>query len=226
MAAAPSTLNASRRTETDKKVAALRRAGRVPAVVFGHGLDSLSVSLDAHEFDLLRKHLHSASMVDLTIDGGETRKVLVHGVQVDPRTRQLLHVDLFAIKSGEEVTVDIPIVTLGVSEAVEHHQGVLLHQLDRLHVRALPEKLPEAFEVSIDSLVDFDHAVHVRDISMPDGVTLLSDPDEVVVKAVAPHRPEAAEVAAAPEEGEAAAAPTEEGPTTGSERPDRGEPEG
>jgi large subunit ribosomal protein L25 len=221
--AAPSTLTATRRAETGKKVAALRRAGRVPAVVFGHGIESMPVSLDAHEFDLLRKHLHSSSMLDLMIDG-ETQRVLVHGIQVDPRTRQLLHVDLFAIKSGEEVTVDIPIVTVGESEAVEKHQGVLLHQLDRLHVRALPERLPERFEVSIESLVDFDHAIHVRDIAVPEGVTLLTDIDEVVVKAVAPHRPEAAPVAEVPAEGEAV--PTEEGPTSGSDRPDRGAPEG
>ena len=65
--------------------------------------------------------------------------------------------------------------------------GTLLHNIDRIKIRALPEKLPDSLEYSIESLVDFDTAIHLRDIPMPEGVTLLSDPDEVVAKVAAPH---------------------------------------
>lgn len=187
MSSAPSVLTATRRTETGKGVAHLRKAGKVPAVVFGHGLKSIPVSLDAHEFDLLRRTVHSTSIVSLVIDGKDEHRVLVHGIQIDPRHRHLLHVDLFALKSGEEVTVDIPVHTVGESYAVARLGGMLLHNLDHVRVRALPEKLPESFEVPIDSLTEFDAALHVRDLTLPAGVALLADLDEIVVKVVAPH---------------------------------------
>jgi large subunit ribosomal protein L25 len=168
-------------------VAHLRKAGKVPAVVFGHGLESIPVSLDAHEFDLLRRTVHSNSIISLVIDGKDKQRVLVRGIQIDPRYRHLLHVDLFALKSGEEVTVDIPVHTIGESYAVARLGGMLLHNLDHVRVRALPEKLPESFEVPIDSLMEIDDALHVRDLTLPEGVTLLAELDEVVVKVVAPH---------------------------------------
>ena len=113
--------------------------------------------------------------------------MLIHGVQIDPRHRQLLHVDLFELKSGEEVTVEIQLHTTGESFAVARLGGTLLHNIDRIKVRALPENLPESLEFSIESLVDFDTSIHLRDLPMPAGVTLLSDPDEVVAKVAAPH---------------------------------------
>jgi len=180
-------LKATQRTETGKAVSHLRKAGRVPAVVFGHGLASIAVSLDAHEFEHLRRTAHSNTIISLDIDGQDTRRVLIHGFQIDPRNRRLLHVDLFALKSGEEVTVEIPLRTTGEAYAAVRLGGTLLHTVDRVRVRALPEKLPEALEVSVDSLLDFDTSIHLRDVALPPGVTLLADLDEVVAKVAAPH---------------------------------------
>jgi large subunit ribosomal protein L25 len=194
----PTVLTATSRTETGKAVAHLRKAGKVPAVVFGHGLESISVTLDAHEFDLLRRTIHSNSIISLEIDGKDKRRVMVHGIHIDPRTRHLLHVDLFALKSGEEVTVEVPLHTTGEAYAATKLGGTLLHTVDRVRVRALPEALPEAFEVSVEPLVDFDAAIHLRDVAMPAGVTLLADPDEVVAKVIpqrAVEEPVAVEVA-------------------------------
>jgi len=209
---APSVLTATRRTEIGKSVSHLRKAGRLPAVVFGHGLDSISVSLDAHEFEHVRRAAHSNTIIELKIDGTDVHRVLVHGVQVDPRTRHMLHVDLFELKSGEEVTVEVPLHTIGESYAVERLGGTLLHNIDRVKVRALPENLPESLEYSIESLLDFDAAIHLRDVALPGGITLLSDPEEVVAKVAAPHvieEPVAAE-APAEEPAEAEAEPKAE----------------
>jgi large subunit ribosomal protein L25 len=177
-------LTATSRTEIGKAVAHLRQAGKIPAVVFGHGLESIPVTLDAHEFDRLRRTIHSNSIISLEIDGKDKRRVMVHGIHIDPRYRRLLHVDLFALKSGEEVTVEIPLHTTGEAYAATKLGGTLLHTVDRVRVRALPEKLPEGLEVSVESLVDFDAAIHLRDVALPEGVTLLSDPDEVVAKVI------------------------------------------
>ena len=207
MSATPTVLTATSRTETGKAVAHLRKAGKVPAVVFGHGLASIPVSLDAHEFELLRRTIHSTSIIALEIDGKDKRQVMVHGIHIDPRSRHLLHVDLFALKSGEEVTVEVPLRTCGEAYAATKLGGTLLHTVDRVRVRALPENLPDVFEISVEPLVDFDAAIHLRDVPMPPGVTLLADPDEIVAKVIpqrAVEEPVAAEVTEEPE-AEAAA---------------------
>jgi large subunit ribosomal protein L25 len=215
VSSAPTVLTATKRTELGKGAARVRKAGRVPAVVFGHGIESMPVSLDAHDFDMLRKHLHSNTLIELRVEGAEARKVMVHGIQIDPRYRRLLHVDLFAFKTGEEVTVDIALVTVGYSHAVDKLDGTLLHNVDHVRVRALPESLPESIEVSIEPLVDFEVAVHVRDLTLPEGVTLLSDPDEVVAKVIPPAVAEV--VAEAPvEEAAEGETPAVEGEPSGS----------
>ena len=193
------------REVTGKAVARLRRDGRLPAVVFGHGIDSQSVSLDAHEFDQLRRHTGPNALIDLSVDGKRSRPVLIHGVQVHPLSRRPVHVDLFVVRMTEEMAVDVPIVPVGVSEAVDTHGGTLLQVIDTIRVRALPDHLPQQVELPIDRLVDFDAVLKVSDLSLPAAVTILTDADEVVAK-VAPPR-----VEAEPEEAEAEVAVEEEG---------------
>jgi large subunit ribosomal protein L25 len=113
--------------------------------------------------------------------------------------------------------VDIALVTVGYSLAVDKLDGTLLHNADHIRVRALPEDLPESIEVSIDPLVDFEVAIHVRDLALPDGVTLLSDPDEVVAKVIPPAVAEVEVVAEVPvEEAVEDEAPGAEGESSGS----------
>jgi len=179
-------LAAQPREISGKRVATLRRAGQLPGVVFGHGLDSTSVSVDAHDFELLRRRTGQNALVDLSIGGEKSQPVLIHGVQVHPVTRRPLHVDLFLVRMTEELTVDVPLVSIGLSSAVETDGGTLLHALESVRVKALPDHLPQSIEYSIESLVDFDTTIHVRDLEIPSDVTLLTDPDEVVAKVQAP----------------------------------------
>jgi large subunit ribosomal protein L25 len=169
-----------------KKVARLRRAGKLPGVVFGRGLDSTSVSVDGHEFELLRRRTGPNALVDLSVGGETGQPVLIHGVQVHPVTRRPLHVDLFLVRMTEELIVDVPLVPVGESPAVVDEGGTLLHGIESVKVRALPDHLPQSIEYSIESLVDFDTTIHVRDLAIPDDVTLLTDPDDVVAKVQAP----------------------------------------
>jgi large subunit ribosomal protein L25 len=179
-------LAAEPRDVLGKKVALLRRAGKLPGVVFGHGLDSTSVSVDTHDFELLRRRVGPNALVDLSVDGKNAQPVLIHGVQVHPVTRRPLHVDLFLVRMTEELTVDVPLVPVGVSEAVATDGGTLLHGIESVRIRALPDHLPQSIEYSIESLVDFDTSIHVRDLAIPSDVTLLTDLDEVVAKVQAP----------------------------------------
>lgn len=186
-----------------KKVAGLRREGRLPAVVFGHGLGSENVSLDAHEFDLLRRKAGQNALIDLSVHGTKARPVLVHGVQVHPVNRRPLHVDLFLVRMTEELTVDVPLVAIGISNAVENLNGTLMHQIESVRVRALPDHLPQSIEYAIDGLVDFDAVVKVSDLTIPGDVTLLTDPDDVVAKVLA-SRLQSDEASLAAEEAETA----------------------
>ena len=205
MPAARPKLAAASRSVIGKKVAHLRREGRLPAVVFGHGIESTSVSVDAQEFEQLRRTTGSNALVELTVDG-RPQTVLVHGVQAHAVTRRPLHVDLFAVLMTEELAVDVSLVAAGQSPLVELHGGTLFHAIEHVRVRALPDQLPQLIEYSVESLTEFDHAIHVGDLAIPPGVTLLTDPGEVVAKVLrarVEEEPAAAE--AAPEAGEAEA---------------------
>ncbi len=180
----------------------LRKVGRLPAVVYGHGVDSTNVTIDAHEFELLRRHSGPNALVDLSVDGKKAQPVLINQVQVHPVHRRPLHADLFLVRMTEELTVDVPLVATGISHAVDQLGGTVLHPTETVRVRALPDHLPQSIEYSIESLVDFDVSLHVRDLAVPSDVTLLTDADEIIAK-VQPPRVEVEEepVVAEGEEG-------------------------
>jgi large subunit ribosomal protein L25 len=218
MATARATLAAEHRELTGKKVAHLRQAGRLPAVVYGHGVASDNVSIDTHEFEQLRRHTGPNALVDLSVDGKTPRPVLVYGVQVHPVNRRPLHVDLFLVRMTEELTVDVPLVATGESPAVTVHGGTLLHPMESVRVRALPDHLPQLIEYSVASIADFDTTVHVRDLVIPADVTLLTDGDEIIAKVQPPRveeEPVVAEVAEVEGEGAAEEPTTEPGAETG-----------
>lgn len=211
MSTARATLAAEHRDLTGKKVASLRRDGRLPAVVYGHGVESANVSIDTHEFEQLRRHTGPNALVDLSIDGKKARPVLVHGVQVHPVNRRPLHVDLFVVRMTEELTVEVPLVATGESIAVTQHGGTLLHPIESVRVRALPDHLPQAIEYSVESIVDFDTALHVSDLVVPSDVTLLTDGEEIIAKVQPPRVEEEPVVAEAAEAAEAEAEAAGEG---------------
>lgn len=217
MSAAPARpkLAASRRTVTGKKVAHLRREGRLPGVVFGRGLDSNSVSIDTHEFETLRRHAGANTLIDLSVDGEKSAPVLVHGVQTHRVTRRPLHVDLYVVRMTEELTVDVQLVSEGISDAVENAGGTLLHVIESVRVRALPDHLPQSIHYSIESLRTFDDQIHVRDLDIPSDATLLTDGDEVVAKVLPPRVEEEPVVAEAAEGEEAPVEGAEEGAAEG-----------
>lgn len=193
-------LAAERRTVTGKAVARLRKEGRLPAVVYGHGTESEPVTVDAHDFDLLRRRTGASTLVDLKVEGGSARPVLVHGIQYHPVTRRPLHVDLFAVRMTEELTVEVQLVGTGVAPATEGG-GTLMHPTSSVRVRALPANLPDTLTYDLSSLVDYDTTLTIADLVAPEGVTIQGDPTEVIARVLAPRVEEEA-----PTEGEAAAA--------------------
>jgi large subunit ribosomal protein L25 len=201
-------LAAVSRTVTGKKVATLRRAGQLPAVVYGHGATSEPVTVDAHEFDLLRRRVGASTLVDLAVDGKKTRPVIVHAIQVDVLTRRPIHLDLFAVRMTEELTVEVQLVGIGVAPATEAG-GTLVHPVQSVKVRALPDKLPETLTYDLSVLTDYEATITVADIVVPEGVAIQADASEVIARVLAPRVEEVVTTEAAEDVEEAPAATDE-----------------
>jgi large subunit ribosomal protein L25 len=210
-------LKASPRTITGKHVARLRSAGQLPAVVYGRDEPSTNVQLDTHEFEQLRRHAGPNTLIDLEIDGEKARPILVQEVQLNHVTGRMLHADLYLVRMTDELTVDVPLIPTGKSEAIEDLGGTLLHVTENVRIKALPDHLPQSITYDLAPLATFDDAIHVRDLAIPADVTLLTDLDEIVAKVAPPRVEEVEPVAVA--EGEEVAEGAEEGAAEGEGAP-------
>jgi len=174
-------LNAERRSVTGKKVSQLRRAGQLPAVVYGPDTAPIPVQLNTREASRVIRRLVGTQLVDLVVDG-QTRRVLVHELQRDSIRGDFLHADFYAPDMSKPFRVAVPIHLTGSSFAVQSLSGVLVRGLTDLSIECLPEHLIPFVEVSQESLKEIGQAIFVRDITLPDNVKVLSDPDEMVAR--------------------------------------------
>jgi large subunit ribosomal protein L25 len=190
-------LTAKPRTETGTRaVKRLRAEGKIPAVVYGREFgDSLPIIIDARE---LRSALsgHSVhSIVNLTIEGRGTTSVLVHERQLDVTTKHLVHLDLHAVNLNEEVDATVSIVAVGTAAGVKNG-GILDIASREIEVQSLPTNIPDHIEIDVREL-EIGMAIHVRDLVAPNGVTIVSDPDDIVASVLPPSKVEEPTVAAA-----------------------------
>lgn len=172
-----------------------RRAGRVPAVLYGHGTDPRHISLPGHELMLALKSANVLLRLQ-GLDGGE-ELALPKDVQRDPLKGFLEHVDLLVVKSGEKVTVEVPIQLTGEIAP----DGMLDQQMIQVSLEAEATHIPQSIEVSIEGMAVGD-SVHAKDLKLPTGATLDAEEDALVLHVIA--APTAADMAADLTEGEAA----------------------
>jgi large subunit ribosomal protein L25 len=201
------------RTELRKQNRGLRAAGGVPGVVYGHRVDTVSVTLPRREFERAFHKVGRTQLLDLKIDGeGSPRKVLVREVQYDPRGRGVLHVDFYQVNLKEKITAEVPVVLVGESPAVQRRDGELQQNVNSLRVSCLPADIPEHVEVDVSGLEALDDAIRVGLLYVPAEVEILNDPEELVVKiAVIREIEEEEPVEVEGEEGEAAEGEAAEG---------------
>jgi large subunit ribosomal protein L25 len=191
-------LSAERRTITGKKVSQLRRVGVIPAVVYGHSIDSTNIQVDERTLNqtLLRAGMNRLVNIQM---GGEAVVTLVRAIQREPISQKVTHVDFQAVAMDEPITTSVPILLEGEAPALKLG-GTLLQALDALEIRALPADLISSVTADVSGLVDFDAAVHVRDIQVSNRVEVLNGPDELVAKVTPPVAEEEEEEAVEEEE--------------------------
>lgn len=178
-------LKADRRSVTGKQVRALRRAGILPAVLYGHNMEPLSISLNAHDASKILNRLTASSLVTVDVEGKEY-PALVRERQRNPIKGNLIHVDFQVVSLTEKIRANVGIVITGTAPAVKDFSAVLVTTLNELEVEAYPQDLPERIVVDISGLKKIGDGIRVGDLVLSEKVTVLTDADEMIILATAP----------------------------------------
>ncbi|MBV6391341.1 MAG: 50S ribosomal protein L25 [Anaerolineales bacterium] len=206
-------LKAVKRNVTGKQVKALRREGKLPAVIYGRHVEPISIAMEAHSAGLALGKLTSSSLVTISVEGAEY-PALVRERQRDYIKGTLTHVDFLAVDMNEKIRASVGLVFVGVSPAVKDYNGILVHNLERLEVECFPGDLPERIEVDIAMLKQIGDLIRVHDVHVSDKIRILGDPEETIA-VVTIIKEETAPAAA---EGEAIAAAEPAAPELSVER--------
>ncbi|HSR48250.1 MAG TPA: 50S ribosomal protein L25 [Anaerolineales bacterium] len=177
------TLKASVRTVKGKGVSILRRAGRLPAVLYGRGTDPIAIELDAKDAARVLDQASASTLLDLQVDG-ETHKVLVREVQRHPLRRSMDHVDLLKVALDVAIRTTVPVDLTGEAPAVKLFGGVLVTGVSEIEVEALPEDLPSRITVDLEPLSTMEARITVGDIFAGKGVRVLSDSHLVIARVI------------------------------------------
>ena len=175
-------IKAKKRDVLGKQVRALRREGKLPAVIYGRHTDPISILLDAHTASLALGKLTPSSLVTIEVDGTQY-PALVREKQRDYIKNRLLHVDFLAVSLTEKIRTSVSVHFIGVSPAVKDFDAVLVHNLEELEVECLPTDLPERIDVDISILGKPGEGIRVKDVHVSDNIRLLDDPETMVAVA-------------------------------------------
>jgi len=181
-------LQASKR-EGKVSAAELRVDGKVPAILYGPKQEPITVAIPYNDMEKAFKEAGESTLVELH-DGETSHDVLIHEVQFDPVTDQIIHVDFYVVERGKKLEVSVPLVFEGLSPAEKNLGGVLVKVMYEIEVESLPRNLPHNIVVDVTTLVDFDSKILVSDLPLSEGVELVTDGDEVVAAISQPQEEE------------------------------------
>lgn len=178
-------IQANRRELIGKQVKALRRDGKLPAIMYGKQVDTMPIVLELKESSKTLSGLSPSALIQIQLDG-EEYYALVREKQRDILLGTLTHVDFQAVSLTETVRAEVAIDLVGDSPAVREIGGLLVTNVEQLDVEALPRDLPERIEVDVSNLETIGDAIYVRDLSLPESVTVFAEPDDVIVVVTLP----------------------------------------
>ncbi len=185
-------LQVSIRTGTGKGAArSLRREGKIPGVIYGHGREAEPVAIDTVSLQKMLGGVSAATtIVDVAIDGRAPVRALIREIQRDSlRPAEIIHLDLYEVRSDEEITLQIPVRLIGIPDGVRNFGGVLDHVLRELEIEVLPSDIPEHVDLDVTALA-IGHSLFVRDLKV-EKAKVLNDPDTPICTVVAPRTEEA-----------------------------------
>jgi large subunit ribosomal protein L25 len=173
-------LNATKRTIIGKQVGALRRTGKLPAVIYGHHVDPMPIQLDAREATRLLNTLSGSSLISINLDGKEF-VTLVREKQRDHIRNEFIHLDFQAVSLTEKIRAMVSLELTGVAPAVKEMNGIVITGLSEIEIEALPQDLPEKFIVDISGLQKIGDAIYIKDIQLAENLHVHTNPEDMVV---------------------------------------------
>ncbi|MCC7543170.1 50S ribosomal protein L25 [bacterium] len=182
-------LKAVERTQQGKQVRQLRKSGQVPGVVYGREVENRLVALDDLTFKRIYHQAGHSSLVELVLGDDKPVNVLIADVQTDHLGR-ILHADLHQVKMDEVVRANVPVKLIGDAPGVFNLGGTLVQPLEELEIEALPADLPQAIEVDIAGLENFDDSISVSDLKLDSKLVVLTDGHELICRVEAPRSDE------------------------------------
>lgn len=203
----------------DKTAKDIRRDGFVPCVLYGNDTEHTQFSCEYSELYRVYAKAGESVLVDIDIDGKSVPS-LFHSIDFAPVSDKIIHVDFYAVDMKKEIEAKVPLTFVGEAPAIKDLGGVMVTVLDSVTVKCLPTALPQHLDIDATKLADFTSSILVSDISTPDGVTIVDDPESMVATAQEPRKEAEPEVAA---EGEAEAAADGEASAEGEQKEEGGE---
>lgn len=174
------TLEAQKRTQFGRAAKAVRKEGLIPAELYGHGIQNISLAVPMKEFMKTYNEAGESTMIDLNI-AGDVRKVMIHSVVEHPVSSEVVAIDFYQVNLNEKIIVDVPLVFVGEAPAVKEKDGVLVKSHTEIEVEALPANLPHNLTVDISRLTEIGSTIYAKDLVLPAGVKLEINPDAAIV---------------------------------------------
>ena len=198
-------LEVLKREVKGKKVRFLRRGGLIPCNIYGHGIESQPVQVEARKLSQIISRAGGTDLIALKMGGTDASgMVLIRDVQRNPMTGEPIHVDFYQVNMSEKLKADVPLVFVGTAPALKLKNVSLMHAMTALEIEALPDDLPHNIEVDISGLALPEQSIHVKDLKVSSKITILADPDQMLIKVAEVRKAVEEEVpsAEAPAEGE------------------------
>ncbi|MBU4361001.1 50S ribosomal protein L25 [Patescibacteria group bacterium] len=173
-------LKAQTRNLTGKAVASLREQGKLPAVLYGNGIENHNLVMEYSDFEKLYNQVTESDLIDLTINDKEKVKILIHDIQRDPVTHKFLHIDFYQVKMDEKIKTEVELEFINESPAVKDLNGSLIKALDHVEIECLPGDLISNIKVDLSTLKTFDDIIRAKDLNAPAEVEIQTDPETTV----------------------------------------------
>ncbi len=172
-------LKAKNRTELGKRVTVLRKGGFLPAVVYGEGTNSQAITVSGRDFEKTYKEAGESTLLLLDVEGKKFN-VLIHDVAYDPLTGYPTHADFYAVRMDRMIRTKVPISFINEAPAIKNFGGIPVKIMQEVEVEALPQNLPHRLVADLSSLVQLEEKLFVKNLVIPEGVTVHGEPEEII----------------------------------------------